>query len=47
MCHCCMLVGWVYSRVESSCATVACWWAECIVELSHRVPLLHAGGLGV
>ena len=35
------------SRVESSCVTVACWWAECVVELSHRMSLLHAGGLSV
>ena len=35
------------SRVESSYVIVACWWADCVVELSHRVSLLHAGGLSV
>ena len=33
------------SRVELSYVTVACWWAGCVVELSHRMSLLHAGGL--
>ena len=33
--------------VESSYVTVACWWAGCVVELSYRMSLLHAGGLGV